>query len=71
MIITINSSSYREIIKELVREINILLIDKYNKVTFIEISLVEDYIKNNFDIGKDTVIEYNKLFNDIRNYLKL
>ena len=71
MIITINSSSYREIIKELVREINILLIDKYNKVTFIEISLVEDYIKNNFDIDKDTVIEYNKLFNDIRNYLKL
>lgn len=71
MIITINSSSYCEIIKELVREINILLIDKYNKVTFIEISLVEDYIKNNFDIDKDTVIEYNKLFNDIRNYLKL
>ena len=71
MIITINSSSYREIIKELVREINILLIDKYNKVTFIEISLVEDYIKHNFDIDKDTVIEYNKLFNDIRNYLKL
>ena len=71
MVITINSSSYREIIKELVREINILLIDKYNKVTFIEISLVEDYIKNNFDIDKDIVIEYNKLFNDIRNYLKL
>ena len=71
MIITVNSYSYKYIIQSLVRELNILMIDKYNKVTFIEISLVENYIINNFDISKDNKIEYNKLFNDIRNYLKL
>lgn len=71
MIITVNSYSYKYIMQSLIRELNILMIDKYNKVTFIEISLVENYIINNFDISKDNKIEYNKLFNDIRNYLEL
>lgn len=71
MKITLNYTSFKSICKTVSHELNIILIDKLNKVDFVEFDEICNYITSNFDLNNNTQIEYNNLFNDIRKHLNL
>lgn len=69
MIITINQISYKHIARELSHIGSFILLDKGFRNQYISIERSIEFLLNNYDINKDTKVDYNDLINKFINYI--
>lgn len=69
MIITINQISYKHIARELSHIGSFILLDKGFINQYVSIERSINFLLNNYDINKDTKVNYNDLINKFINYI--
>jgi len=69
MIITINQISHKHIARELSHIGSFILLDKGFRNQYISIERSIEFLLNNYDINKDTKVDYNNLINKFINYI--